>query len=173
LWDVVKYVCAGDAVVDDYDYDAPLSPASTSSGEGSLTSSVSTIDDLDEEFVQEQQPQQVFTKTYETVEPRTHHQPVYHGQEFVPQQYTGPVPIHPVMAPQQPIMCQQVPMPLPMPVPVPVQAPMAPVQQAPCQPKSYMPLWDMVKYVQQVPIMQHTGHFHPQMNFLPSFHGCY
>jgi serine/threonine protein kinase len=170
---ITEYVCAEDAIVDDYDYDAPLSPASTSSDEGSLTSSVSTIDDLDEEFVQEQQPQQVFAKTYETVEPRTHHQPVYHGQEFVPQQYTGPVPIHPVMAPQQPIMCQQVPMPLPMPVPVPVQAPMAPVQQAPCQPKSYMPLWDMVKYVQQVPIMQHTGHFHPQMNFLPSFHGCY
>jgi serine/threonine protein kinase len=168
---ITEYVCAEDAIVDDYEYDSPLSPASTSSDEGSLTSSVSTIDDLDEEFLQEQHPQQqqVFAKAYEPVEPRAHHQPVYHGQEFVPQQYTGPVPIHAGMPPQQPIMCQQVPMPMP----VPVQAPIAPVQQAQCQPKSYMPLWDMVKYVQQVPIMQHTGHFHPQMNFLPSFHGCY
>jgi serine/threonine protein kinase len=165
---ITEYVTVEDAVVDEYDYDSPLSPASTSSDEGSLTSSVSTIDDLDEEFIQEQQQgpshQEYPAQTYEPEEPRTHH-PVYHGQEFVPQQqYTGPVPIHAAM-PQQPMHCQQ--------IPVPVQAPLPPMQQAPCQPKSYLPLWDMVKYVQQVPLMQHPGHFHPQMNFLPSFHGCY
>lgn len=169
---ITEYVTVEDAVVDEYDYDSPLSPASTSSDEGSLTSSVSTIDDLDDEFIQEQQQQQqegpmhqeFVAQAFEPEEPRTHH-PVYHGQEFVPQQqYTGPVPIHAAM-PQQPMLCQQ--------IPVPVQAPLPPVQQAPCQPKSYLPLWDMVKYVQQVPLMQHPGHFHPQMNFLPTFHGCY
>jgi serine/threonine protein kinase len=167
---ITEYVTAEeDAVVDDYDYDSALSPASSSSDEGSLTSSGSTIDDLDEDFIQEQQQQQqqqhhhqeFVPQAYQLEEPRTHH-PVYHGQEFVPQQqYTGPVPIHAAM-PQQSMLCQQ--------MPVPVQAP---VQQAPCQPKSYLPLWDMMKYVQQVPLMQHPGHFHPQMNFLPTFHSCY
>ncbi|KAH7310505.1 kinase-like domain-containing protein [Stachybotrys elegans] len=167
---ITEYVAAEDAIVDDYEHDSPLSPASTSSDdEGSLTSSGSTIDDLDEDFIQEQQQEtyahEFPTQTFEPEEPREHRHPVYTGQEFVPQQYTGPVPIQ--MVPQQPLACQQVP------VSVPVQAPIAPVQ-AVCPPtKSYLPLWDMVKYVQQVPMMQHAGPFHQQVTFLPTFHGCY
>ncbi|KFA52402.1 hypothetical protein S40293_06000 [Stachybotrys chartarum IBT 40293] len=157
---IIEYVSNEDAIIDDYDCD-PLSPISTSSDEGSLTSDVSTIDDLDEEFLHDQAGYP--TQTYEPVVPREHH-PVYTGQEFVPQQYTGPVPVHAV--PQQPVLCQQGP------VPMPVQMPTVPVQ-APCAPmKPYHQLWDMVKYVQQVPMLQHPVAFQ-QVPFMPAFQGCY
>lgn len=157
-----RYVASEDAILDDYEFDSPLSPASSNSDdEGSLTSSGSTIDDLDDDFIQEQQeiPQEYAPHTYEPEEKEQ--QFIYHSQEFVPQKYTGPVPV-PVAVPQ-PIHCQ--------PVPVPIQAPL-PVQ-AQCQPKSYFPIWDMVKYVQQVPMLQHHVPFHQQVPFMPTFQGCY
>jgi serine/threonine protein kinase len=160
-----KYVDNEDAIIDDYDYDSPLSPASSNSDdEGSLTSSGSTIDDLDDDFIQEQQqqelPQDFAPHTYQPEEPRE--QFIYHSQEFVPQNYTGPVPTM-VVPQQQQMHCQQVPVPIQAPIPV----------QAPCQPKSYFPIWDMVKYVQQVPMLQHHVPFHQQVPFMPTFQGCY
>jgi serine/threonine protein kinase len=166
---MAEYVYSETAVVDDYDSDSSLSPTSTTSDDCSLTSSVSTIEDLDDEFVQDQHvPQQQYKFA-----PQTYDQlPAYTGQEFVPQQqqqqqhYIGPMP--PTVVPQQPMMCQ------PVPTPMPIQATHMPVQ-APCQPvKAYNPLWDnMVKYVSQVPMMQHPMGFHQQVAFLPAFQGCY
>ena len=161
---ITEYVSSEDAIIDDYDYDSPLSPAS-SDDEGSLTSSDSTIDDLDDEFEQERQmPQTPPEFAPHTFDPEEHkeHQLIYHSQEFVPQKYSGPVPV-PVAVPPQPMLCQQVPMPIQAQVPV----------QAPCQPKSYFPIWDMVKYVQQVPMLQHHVPFHQQVPFMPTFQGCY
>jgi serine/threonine protein kinase len=162
---IAEYVYSESAVVDDYDSDSSLSPTSTTSDDCSLTSSVSTIEDLDDEFVEQQVPQQQYKFA-----PQTYDQlPAYTGQDFVPQQqhhYTGPM-LAPVV-PQQAMMCQ------PMPAPMPIQATHIPVQ-APCQPaKAYNPLWDnMVKYVSQVPMMQHPIGFHQQVAFLPAFQGCY
>lgn len=164
-----QYVSTEDAIIDDYDYDSPLSPAS-SDDEGSLTSSGSTIDDLDDDFDQEcqmpQTPPEYAPHAFDPEEPKEH-QLIYHSQEFVPQKYSGPVPVSvqvPVAIPPQPMLCQ--------PVPVPIQAP-APIQ-APCQQhKSYFPIWDMVKYVQHVPILQHHIPFHQQVPFMPTFQGCY
>ncbi|KAK5996715.1 Negative regulator of sexual conjugation and meiosis [Cladobotryum mycophilum] len=166
---LTEYVSDEDAIVDDYDYESPLSPASTSSDEGSLTSSGSTIEDLDDEdYMREQQdlPQDYSPQTFELEEPRE--MPAYHGQEFVPQQYTGPVPTPSaipvsVAVPLPPMPCQQMPMPVQAPIPV----------QAQCQPRSFFPLWEVVQYVKQVPIMQHPVPFHQQVSFLSSFQGCY
>lgn len=161
---IIQYVDHEDAILDDYEYDSPLSPAS-SDDEGSLTSSGSTIDDLDDDdFLQDQH--QDYTHTYDPEEPRE--QLNYHSQEFVPQNYSGPVPVPVSMVvPTQPMLCSQVPVP----VQIQVQAPI-PVQ-APCHPKSYFPIWDMVKYVQQVPMLQHHVPFHQQVPFMPTFQGCY
>ncbi|KAM4067059.1 kinase [Hirsutella rhossiliensis] len=143
-----------DAIIDDYEYDSPLSPASTSSDDGSLTSSASTLDDLDEEFIQEQHelPQDYIPHIYEPEEVRDS-MAVYHSQEFVPQHYTGPVPA----------------------VSAPVAVPPAPQTLAcqPAPPRSFFPLWEVVKYVQQVPATQHPAAFHQQVHFMPSFQGCY
>lgn len=167
---IPEYVTDEDAIVDDYEYDSPLSPASTTSDEGSLTSSGSTIDDLDDDdFMQEQQQQQQqqhdapVSFTPVTYEPEdTRDLGIYHGQG-IPQQFTEPrvVPI-PIQVQQQPVVCQQTPVPIQAPVPV----------HAPCQPKSFFPLWEVVRYVQQVPMMQHPVAFQ-QVPFIPSFQGCY
>ena len=45
---IIEYVSNEEVIVDDYDYD-------TSSDDGSLTSSAPAIDDLDDDFIQEQQ----------------------------------------------------------------------------------------------------------------------
>ncbi|WZH48214.1 kinase-like domain-containing protein [Fusarium acuminatum] len=163
---ITEYVSSEDAIIDDYDYDSPLSPGS-SDDEGSLTSSDSTIDDLDDEFEQERQMPQTppeFAPHAFDPEDNKEHQLIYHSQEFVPQKYSGPVPV-PVAVPPQSMLCQQVPMPVQAQVQVPIQAP--------CQPKSYFPIWDMVKYVQQVPMLQHHVPFHQQVPFMPTFQGCY
>ncbi|KAH6880059.1 kinase-like domain-containing protein [Thelonectria olida] len=166
---LVKYVSSEDAIIDDYDcdYDAPLSPAS-SDDEGSLTSSGSTVDDLDDDFILEQQhhqdtPLEYTPHTYDPEEPKEQ-QLAYHNQEFVPSGYTGPVPVPVVVPTQQPMHCSQVPVPV-------IQAPV-PIQAPPCQPKSYF-LWDIAKYVQHVPILQHHVPFHQQVPFMPTFQGCY
>lgn len=153
-----QYVIPSQDAMVDFDNGSPLSPVSTFSDEGSLTSSGSTIDDLDEDFIREQQngvAPECTPYTYEPEVPKEH--PVYHGQEFIPQHYTGPIPTMAVLQPQpQAIHCPQ---PLPI--------------QAPCAPKTYCPFWDVVKYVQQVPLVQHTGVFHHQVPVMPSFQGCF
>lgn len=167
-----QYVSNEDAIVNDFC--ESLSSASATSDEGSLISSVSTLDDLDndeedDDFMSDQQdlPQE-YIQTYEPEE-LCEQQPMFHGQEFIPQQYTGPilhapiVPVPVVEAPMSHMPCQQ--------VPVPIQAPI-PVQPA-CTPKSFFHLWEVVKYVQQVPMMQHPAPFHQQVSFLSSLHSCY
>ncbi|KHN96126.1 Ran1-like protein kinase [Metarhizium album ARSEF 1941] len=161
---IPEYVADEDAVVDDYEYDSPLSPASTTSDEGSLTSSGSTIDDLDDEdFAQDQQDVPVaFTPA--TFEPEDSGDlGMYQGQGIPPafhDQVAVPIPIP---LPPQPVACQPTPLPVPAPVPV----------QAPCQAKSFFPLWEVVRYVQQVPMMQHHPVAFQQVPFIPSFQGCY
>lgn len=155
-----------DAIIDDYEYDSPLSPASTSD-DGSLTSSASTLDDLDDDFIQEQQEhrQDYVPHTYEPEEVRDPIA-VYHTQEFVPQHYAGPVPAVASTVPPAPrtLACHPALVPIQAPVPV----------QAPChQPRCFFPLWEVVKYVQQVPAAHHTTAFHQQVHFMPSFQGCY
>ncbi|OAA35278.1 Ran1-like protein kinase [Metarhizium rileyi] len=156
--DDLEYLTDEDAIVDDYELDSPLSPASTTSNEGSLTSSGSTIDDLDDDdFAQEQQDIPVaftLTATYELQD--TGDLGLYHDPGM-PHTFHDPVamPI-PMQVTPQPAVCQQSPMPVP----------------APCQPKSFFPLWEVVRYVQQVPMMQHPVAFQ-QVPFIPSFQGCY
>ncbi|KAM3497630.1 hypothetical protein MY10362_009026 [Beauveria mimosiformis] len=162
-----------DILIDEYDYDYEdaLSPASDYSEEGSLASSVSTVDDLDEDFMQEQQQQGCINdfvpQTYEP-EDAVMSQAVYHAQDYVPQHYKGPVPAQaPLQLPilpsqQQALMHQQLAMQAPTPLPS---------QQQPCQPKSFFPLWEVVRLVQQSPVMQHPSPFYQQVSFLPSFQG--
>ncbi|PHH87931.1 hypothetical protein CDD83_8221 [Cordyceps sp. RAO-2017] len=168
-----EYVSHEDAIVDDIEYESPLSPASTASDDGSLTSSASTIDDLDDDFMREPPTQDYTPLTYEPDGFRDAHPALFHGQDYVAQQYTGPVP-----AAAHAPMVVQLPPPPPQVVPcppahVPIQAPV-PVQ-APChQPRSFFPLWEVVKYVQQVPMGgHHPAAFHQQVQFLPSYQGCY
>ncbi|KAL6880775.1 Pkinase domain-containing protein [Trichoderma novae-zelandiae] len=174
-----QYVSNEDAIVDDYECDSTLSSASSSSTEGSLASSVSTIDDLDTDedddddymSVHQDLPQEYISQPYESEE-LDEQQAMYQGHEFVPQQYTGPVPVpllhpHAAMAtvpmpaaPLQHVPCQQVP------------APMQPGYQL----KSLLPFCvDMFKYVQHVQMMQpnHNVPFHQQVSFLTPLHGCY
>ncbi|KFH44605.1 Negative regulator of sexual conjugation and meiosis-like protein [Hapsidospora chrysogenum ATCC 11550] len=153
-----------EVIVDDFECDAPLSPVSTISDDGSLTSSGSTISDLDEDFIREQQQEDVpfhcAPQSFDTEVPRD--ACLFPTQEFVPQHYTGPVPAS--MAPpqvlQQPMQC----------APQPIQAP-APGPSA-WPSKSYFPLWDVVRYVRQVPLRQPHAPFH-QTQVLPTFQGCF
>lgn len=154
------YVAPEEAIVDDCDYDSPLSPASTSSDEGSLTSSAPTIDDLDDEVFIDCQTQQSEVPDLGTIafEPiMSEGTPVFHVQEFMPQQhYTGPVPPAPVVVHSQPSLPPQS-----------IQTHTHVPVQAPCQPKSYFPFWDVVKYVQQAPVMPNHAPFHQQVSFFP------
>ncbi|GAB0132299.1 hypothetical protein EsDP_00000740 [Epichloe bromicola] len=159
-----EYVNDEDVIVDDYEYDSPLSPASTSSDEGSLTSSGSTIDDLDDdEFIQDQQDVHIAFNpaAYEPEDAGDHGMFPGHGMT-TPYAEHGAVP-EPRQVRAQSLACQQ--------LPAPTQAPLPPVH-VPCQPKSFFPLWDVVRYVQQVPMMQHPVAFQ-QVSFMPSFQGCY
>lgn len=151
-----------DAIIDDADYDAPLSPASTDSlssdEEGSLTSSVESIDDLEDAFMQEQHMPQHHPATFETDEPTMI---MFPNQEYVSHAYTGPVP---VSVPIQESMPIHVPV-APVPVQVPVQAPS-------CATKTPFTFWwDMVKYAQQVPVLQPHVPFHQQVPLFAALQG--
>ncbi|TDZ22094.1 Negative regulator of sexual conjugation and meiosis [Colletotrichum orbiculare MAFF 240422] len=158
-----EYVTCEDVLVGAYD--TALSPASSSSDEGSecssddgsLTSSGSTIDDLDEDFLQEQQQENCNAQAFDPEETRT---TFYATQELMPQQYTGPVP-SPVAA--QELGRTQMPMSQ-----VPVQAPS-------CQPKSFVPFWwgDVIKYAQHAPAIQPHVPFHHQVPIFAHLQGCY
>lgn len=159
---IVEYSCHEDAIIDDYEYEEALSPASSCSDEGSLTSDGSTLEDLDEEFIQEQQQQTrahivPYPSAYES-EAVMESEPIY--EEFVPQQYTGPVV--PILPSQAGMMC---PPPVMHQAPVPTQVQMPMPMQPLCQAKPYFPLWDVVKFAQQ------AQHFHQPVSFLPTFQG--
>ncbi|TQS33542.1 hypothetical protein Golomagni_06109 [Golovinomyces magnicellulatus] len=160
---IVEYSFNEDAIIDDYEDDEVASPASSYSDEGSLTSSGSTLDDLDDDFVEEQQQQPMapYSPVAFDTEIPLMAQGIYHNFA-APQQYTGPMA--PVAAPQ--VVPSQAPAPVPV-MPIQHQA----AAPAPCQPKSFFPLWDVVKFVQQAPIMQHPQAFHQQVPFLHSFQG--
>ncbi|MBE3048420.1 hypothetical protein IMZ48_39130 [Candidatus Bathyarchaeota archaeon] len=158
----LEYVCDEDAILDDADYDAPLSPASTDSDDASLASSVSSLED-DFMTLEHQQQQQLDQQCH----PHPHaFDPVvdesamamFPNQEFVAHTYTGPV------AP-----LQEQPM-----VHVPVQvSPMPAQEQSPdCAPKSHMNFWwEMVKYAQQVPALQPHVPFHQQVPLFTALQG--
>lgn len=156
------YVAPEEAVVDDFDYESPLSPASTSSDEGSLTSSAPTIDDFDDEvFIDGPSSQPDMSQDMNVVayEPDlTNGTTAFHAQEYMPQQhYTGPVPTAPVVVHSQP----------PVPPQPHMQAQPHVTAPASCQPKSYFPFWDVVKYVQQAPVMPNHVSFHQPVSFFP------
>lgn len=164
----LEYVCDEDAVIDDADYDA-LSPASTSSDDASLTSSVESLED---EFMHEQQQQQQHQfDSMQQCHPHTFDSAdspmaLFPNQEYVAHAYTGPVPV------QVPVQEQ------PMPVHVPVQQvspmPASMPEQAPaCAPKSHFNSfwWDMVRYAQQVPALQPHVPFHHQVPIFTALQG--
>ncbi|KAK4655343.1 Serine/threonine protein kinase [Podospora pseudocomata] len=147
------YVADGSAIEDDddeFDYDEPLSPASSdgestcSSDEGSLTSSCSSIGDLeeDEDDLFEDIPEAKTPPIYEAPEePRV---VAYHPQ----QEYMHPVhPVQPLHAPVQPV----------------------------CAPPKFQQLhqyvWDMLKFAQP-PQLHHPVPFHHQVPLF-AMQGCY
>lgn len=153
-----EYVDCEDAIIEDLGYDSLPSPAASdsdaestcSSDDGSLTSSVSTIDDLDEDdfVIPDHETRTQEPQMYDSEEPK-----VMFPQEFVPQ-YTGPT-----VESCQP--CQ------PCPVQVPVQASCAPTKFA------FPYFWEVVnRYTQPTPI-HHSIPFHPQVPLFPNFQGCY
>ena len=156
--DITDYAIHDDAIIDDYECSSPESIDSDDSDEGSLMSGGSTLDDLDEDFIEEQQSvsQDYMPQSYEPEAPEP---TMYIEQEYHPQQYTGPVPASYVLASQHALMQHSM-----SPTPPP---------QSVCQPKSFFPLWDVVKYVQQAPIIQQHVQFHHQAARMPTFHGFY
>ncbi|KAK1472615.1 hypothetical protein CCUS01_17314 [Colletotrichum cuscutae] len=164
-----EYVTSEDTIVDDYDN--ALSPASSSSDEGStcssdegsLTSSGSTIDDLDEDFLQEQQETMAcHTQTYEPEDTGATH---FSTQDYIPQHYTGPVPSQ--LAGPESFRVQR---------PVPTSAPLQAQLQAPsCPSKSFVQFWwgDVLKYAQQAPAIHPHVPFHHQVPILSHPQGCY
>lgn len=162
----LEYVCDEDAILDDADYDAPLSPASTdsaSSDEASLTSSVGSLED---DFMLDQQQLDGLPQCHpHTFEPEESPMGLFPNQEFVAHTYTGPVPVQvPVQEPMVHVPVQVNPMPAPVPSP----------EQAPnCAPKSshFTFWWEMVKYAQQVPALQPHVPFHQQVPLFAALQG--
>ncbi|KAI1083099.1 Ran1-like protein kinase [Whalleya microplaca] len=154
-----EYVNCEDTMV--MGYDAPPSPSGSdsdaestcSSDEGSLASSVSTIDDLDDDdyVIQDDElPPAEEPQMYDPEEPK-----VLFPQEFVPQ-YQGNVS-DPCL-PCQP--CQ----------PCPVQAHV----QASCAPTKFIPyFWEVVNRYAQTAPMHHPVPFHNQVPLFSNFQGCY
>jgi serine/threonine protein kinase len=145
-----------DAASSDFTFGAPLSPASSdsdgestcSSDDGSLTSSVSTIDDLDEDdFIQDED-----MSTRVSQEPQLYSQDgsQVFAQEYV-QQYTGSV-----VEPCQPCAVSTLPV------------------QSSGVPKFQLPyIWDMFnKYAHPAP-MHHPVPFHHPAALFGNLQGCY
>ncbi len=166
------YVCEESIMDDEYEYDheAPLSPASSdgescSSDEGSLTSTCSSIEDLEDDddiledmpeaktpppLVQAAPPLLGEPAIYEAEDPRMvpyHHQP----QEYAVHPYpmaAVPDPMHHAM-------------------PIPVQ---------PCAPKFQLQyVWDLLRYGQPTPpvAVHHPMPFHHQVPLFAHMQGCY
>jgi serine/threonine protein kinase len=179
---IFEYVnhCNEHAIIDDDVFDSPLSPASTSSvdsDEGSLASSVETIDDLDDELMEEPQPQTEMDCNPQAFEPEDSSMNMFPGQEFVPQHYTGPVQVQ-VPIPEPPILHH--PMPILVHCSVPVHQVPIPVQQT--QPACAAPpskahlafCWwgEMLKYAHtQLPSLQPHVPFHHQVPLFTPLQG--
>jgi serine/threonine protein kinase len=154
------YVSCEDAVVDDLRYDAPLSPAGSdsdgestcSSDEGSLTSSCSTIDDLDDEEILEIQKENISVQEphlFDPEEPK-----LFFPQEFVPQH------VGPMQGTYQP--CDPCPNPA--------------LAQPSCPPNKFtFPyFWDVVNRYAQTPQLHQPNPFHQQQfPLLANFQGFY
>jgi serine/threonine protein kinase len=166
-----NYVCDMDDDQFNYDHEAPLSPASSdgescsSDEEGSLTSTCSSIEDLEEDDFLEDMPE---AKTpppqaqapmgepaiYEPEEPRAvpyHH----HQQEYMHHPYHHPVAVQD-----------------------PAQAMPVPVQQCAVPPKFQLQqyVWDMLRYGQPTPPLPQLHHpmpFHHQVPLFAHMQGCY
>ncbi|KAK3687605.1 kinase-like domain-containing protein [Podospora appendiculata] len=158
------YVDCKESIMDDeFEYDAPLSPASSgsmsdgqstcSSDEGSLTSSCPSIEDLDDDdFIEgipeartpSPTPSQAEPAIYESEEPRI--------VEAYQQEYLRPYAAS---------------------APDPVQSMPVHVQPA-CTPKFHLQyVWDMLKYAQPAPQIHHPVPFHPQVPLFAHLQGCY
>ncbi|SPO04040.1 related to VHS1 - protein kinase involved in G1/S transition [Cephalotrichum gorgonifer] len=169
----LEYVYDEDAVIDDAEHDAPLSPSSTESSnsdEGSLTSSVDSVGSLEDDFMlddHQQQPEIVQQCHPHTFEPEESPMHLFAHQEFVAHSYTGPVPIQ--MPIQEALPPAHVPV-APLQVnPMPVQV--SPREQVPnCAPKSspFTFWWDMAKYV---PVIQPHLPFHQQVPLFAALQG--
>ncbi len=150
-----EYVDCQDAILDDFSYDSPPSPASSdsdsestcSSDDGSMISTCSTIDDeFDDVVIQDEDMIQ---------EPQILDPP--ESKILVPQeyssQYSGPVPES-----YQP--CQ----------PYPIQAP---IPQPSCMPRLALPyFWEVVNRYTPAPI-HHPMPFHHQVTIFNGLQGCY
>ncbi|KAI0443692.1 Pkinase-domain-containing protein [Xylaria telfairii] len=153
------YVNCEDAI-DGTSYDAPLSPASSdsdgestcSSDEGSLTSSCSTIDDLDDDEIFEIQNEKIpiqEPKFFDPEEPK-----MVFPQEFVPQH---PGPIHGAYQACNPCADPG-------------------LSQPSCAPNKFtLPyFWDVVNRYAQAPQFHQPNPFHqPQFPLLANFQGFY
>jgi len=154
------YVNSEEAVFDDdLDYDAPLSPASSdsmsdegstcSSDEGSLTSSCSSLEDLEDDDDFEDLPQA------KTPPPQMNpSEPAIYEPEFYPRQdYMQPYGAVPELV---------------HPMPVPVQQPYAPS-------KFHLSpyVWDMLKHAQVPPQLHHPVPFHHQVPPLVHMPACF
>ncbi|KAK4121698.1 Pkinase-domain-containing protein [Parathielavia appendiculata] len=162
------YVCE-ELIMDEYDYDyeASLSPASSvgestcSSDEGSLASTGSSIEDLEDDDFLDDIPE---AKT-------------------PPPQAQAPMGEPAIYEPEEPRVMQYHPPqeylhPFPMAVPEPVQAMPVPVQ--PCAPPPKFQLhqyvWDMLRYghpTPPVPQLHHLVPFHHQVPLFAHMQGCY
>jgi len=170
------YVCEESAMDDEYDYDheAPLSPTSSdgescsSDEEGSLTSTCSSVSDLEDDDYLEDMPEAktppplqaqappIEPAIYEAEEPRM--MPFQQHQHLPPQEYMHPY--HPMAGPH------------------PVQGMPMPVQACPPPAKFQLHqyVWDVLRYAQPappVPQLHHPVPFHHQVPLFAHMQGCY
>jgi serine/threonine protein kinase len=160
------YVCEEEPAMDDeYDYELPLSPDSSdgdstcSSDEGSLTSSCSSIEDLEEDdFLDDLPEAKTPPPLASTGEPA-----IYEAEE-------------PKVVPPQ---AQEYFHPCPVATAGPVQAMPIPVQSVCAPPKFQLHhyVWDMLRYAQPSPPtppqIHHPIPFHHQVPLFAHMQGCY
>jgi serine/threonine protein kinase len=182
------------AIIDDDVYEqSPLSPASTTSvdsydsDEGSLASSVETIDDedLDDELMEDPQAHHEMDYAPQAyIEPEDSAMNMFPGQEYVHHQhYTGPLAAVPVPVqvptPEQPVLHHPIPIPVPSSVPVhqvsmPAQQ-SQPVCAATALSKAHLAAYwwaDLLKYAHtQLPSLQPHVPFHHQVPLFTPLQG--
>ncbi|KAK4112043.1 Pkinase-domain-containing protein [Canariomyces notabilis] len=160
------YVCEEEpAMDDDYDYELPLSPDSSdgdstcSSDEGSLTSSCSSIEDLEEDDFLDDLP-----------EAKTPPPPASIGEPAIYEAEEPKV---------VPLQAQEYFHPCPVATAGPVQAMPIPVQPVCAPPKFQLhhSVWDMLRYAQPSPPtppqIHHPIPFHHQVPLFAHMQGCY
>ncbi|SPQ23824.1 ea6f4fbd-543e-46ce-859d-01748e01a957 [Thermothielavioides terrestris] len=192
------YVCEESVMDDDqydYDHEAPLSPASSdgestcSSDEGSLTSTCSSIEDLEDDDSLEDMPE-AKTPPPQAQVPPLGEPAIYEAEDHSrAAPFHPPPPHHPLPLPsQQEYLHPYSPVAVPVPVPVPepavhgVSIPVQPCAPPPPPPKFQLPqyVWDMLRYGQPtppvvpVPQLHHPVPFHHhQVPLFAHMQGCY